>query len=51
MGGRQETDTGLSRIKPSMYKTLLESSDPRQDMQGVLQKVLAFTELWQCVLQ
>lgn len=37
--------TGLSRIKPSVYKTWLESSDPRQDVQGVLQEVLAFTEL------
>lgn len=37
--------TGLSKIKPSVYKTWLKSSDPRQDVQGVLQEVLAFTEL------
>lgn len=43
--GEEEGLTGLSRIKPSVYKTWLESSDPRQDVQGVLQEVLAFTEL------
>lgn len=43
--GEEEGLTGLSRIKPSVYKTWLESSEPRQDMQGVLQEVLAFTEL------